>query len=125
MDQAISILDSYGFRTLVWDVFVERIRAPMQGRAPDEDRIAAGLSRSKVCLRALSEILGSRPWLAGNGISLADLHAEPMFVLFRLAPEGAALFAEFANLVNWSTVMAQRPSVIRNVVSSVPPSNVN
>jgi glutathione S-transferase len=33
MNQVISVLDSYAYRTLVWDIFVERIRAPAQGRA--------------------------------------------------------------------------------------------
>jgi hypothetical protein len=31
MNQVISILDSYAYRTLVWDIFVERVRAPKQG----------------------------------------------------------------------------------------------
>ena len=39
MNQAISILDAYGFRALVLDIYVERVTRP----EPDEARIAAAL----------------------------------------------------------------------------------
>jgi len=64
MNQALSVLDGYCYRTLVWDIFVERVRAPATGRAPDEARIAAALPRADTCLRALAEIGGAGPWLA-------------------------------------------------------------
>src|SRR5215468_9647910 len=32
-NQIISILDNYGYRPMVWDIFVERVRAPAQGRS--------------------------------------------------------------------------------------------
>ena len=43
MNQVISILDSYCYRTFVWDIFVERVRAPATGRMPDEKKIATAL----------------------------------------------------------------------------------
>jgi glutathione S-transferase len=88
MNQIISILDSYAYRTLVWDIYVERVSRPATGSAPDEARTAAALPKAAVCLSALTELMGEPPWLAGPTISLADLHAAPMFALFRLAPEG-------------------------------------
>lgn len=111
MDQVIGILDSYAYRTWVWDVFVERVRAPQQGRAPDESRIAAALPRAATCLRAIAELREDRPWLAGPTLSLADLHAAAMLALFRLAPEGAALLGEQPGLLGWWDTMAQRPSM--------------
>ena len=48
--------------TLVWDIFVDRVRAPESGRAPDEPRIATTLPRAEICLRALTEIGGADPW---------------------------------------------------------------
>jgi len=110
MNQAIGALDSYGYRTLVWDVFVERMPAPAQGRAPDEARIAAALPRADACLAALEAIAGDGPYLAGSALTLADLHGAPMFDYFRRASEGAALLSRHPRLARWLSLMEERPS---------------
>jgi glutathione S-transferase len=110
MNQIISVLDNYAYRTLVWDIFVERVRAPVQGRQPDEARIAAALPKARICLAALSELMGEHPFLAGGDLSLADLHAAPMLIYFRMAEEGAALLAEVPSLAAWLGSMVQRRS---------------
>jgi glutathione S-transferase len=110
MNQAISVLDAYAYRTLVWDVFVERVRAPASGRTPDEAKIAAALPRAEACLAALEDISGDGPFLAGPALSLADLHALPMFAYFREAAEGTALIERHAKLRDWLAMMAAQPS---------------
>ena len=45
MNQIVSILDSYGYRALVWDLFVERLRKPQEGAASDEAKGAAASVR--------------------------------------------------------------------------------
>lgn len=110
MNQAIGVLDAYAYRTLVWDVFVERVRAPAQGRPPDEAKIAAALPRAETCLAALEEIAGAGPYLAGPALTLADLHAAPMLAYFAEAAEGAALLARHAKLRRWLDLMRARPS---------------
>lgn len=112
MNQAISVLDSYAYRTLVWDIFVERVRAPAQGRASDEAKIAAALPRAEICLDALCAIAGDGPYLAGADLTLADLHALPMIDYFREAPEGAELLARRETLVRWLDFMRARPSSV-------------
>jgi glutathione S-transferase len=111
MNQIIGILDSYAYRTLVWDIFVERVRAPVNGRAPDEARVAAALPRARTCLQALGDLMGAHPWLAGPTLTLADLHAAPMFAYFHLADEGAKLMADHANIQCWWQAIATRPSM--------------
>jgi len=110
MNQVISILDSYGYRALVWDVFFERVRVPQKGGAADEGKIAAGLDMSRKCLRALEDIRGDAPWLAGDALSLADCHAYAMFVLFRMAQDGEDLFAAEGGLGEWYNVFRARRS---------------
>src|SRR5215472_13954473 len=66
MNQVISILDSYAYRTLVWDIYVERVSKPARGGASDEQRIANALPKAEVCLSALSGLMGEAPWLAGS-----------------------------------------------------------
>ena len=113
MNQVISVLDNYAYRTLVWDIFVERVRAPSQGRMPDEGRIVAALPRAETCLRALAELMGDGPWLAGATLTLADLHAAPMIVYFRMTPEGHELLSLHPGLLRWWKAIAARDSMTR------------
>ena len=112
MNQIVSIMDSYGFGALVWDVFFERVRAPQHGRAPDEARIRAGLEISDKCLAALDRLQGRNIFLASHDFSLADLHAYPMITLFRMAPEGASLLDYYPDLAAWYRRIHERDSVM-------------
>jgi len=110
MNQIISILDSYAYPTLVWDIYVERVSRPAGGASSDEQRIAAAMPKAKICLSALSELMDGSPWLTGSAISLADLHAAPIFAVFRLAPEGSRLLADHDALVQWWGRVSARQS---------------
>ena len=111
LNQAISVLDSYAYRTLVWDIYVERMRAAENGRVTDEAKIAAALPRAETCLSALEVLMAEGPWIAGPALSLADLHAAPIFAYAVLAPEGRDLLARHEALRLWWERMARRPSM--------------
>jgi glutathione S-transferase len=108
--QVVGILDSYAYRTLVWDLYVERVERPRHGAIGDEAKIAAAVPRARTCLAALAALMGDAPYLVGAAVTLADLHATPMFACFAQAREGAALLAEVPRLNRWRDVMAARPS---------------
>ena len=61
MNQIISILDSYAYRTLVWDIYVERVSRPASGIAANAERIAGVLPKAAVCLSAWSELMDESP----------------------------------------------------------------
>ena len=109
MTQAIGIQDSYVYPDLVWGLYVERIEAPRRGRAADEARIERLLPRAETCLAAL-ETLADGLWLAGPDLTLADLHAAPMFALFLQTPEGQAMLPEHPRLAAWWSAIGARPS---------------
>ena len=111
VNQILSILDSYAYRTLVWDIYVERMRAAENGRVTDEARIAAALPRAETCLGALEALIADTRWLAGPALTLADLHAAPIFAYAVLAPEGAALLARHDGIRRWWGKMAARASM--------------
>jgi glutathione S-transferase len=113
MTQIISLLDGYGYRSMVWDVYVERVSAREEGHKSDEARIAAGIARSAVVLGELERTIGANAFLVGDNISLADLHAAPMIAYFRLAPEGTDLLSRHARLAVWWERMNRRPSMQR------------
>lgn len=106
MNQTVGMLDAYAYRAMVWDVAVERLEKP----SPDEALVAAGLDRATTVLRALSAARLQGPWLMGDLLTLADLHAAPIIGYFAKAPEGRALLAEFPGIQSWHTRMAARPS---------------
>ncbi len=109
--QIIGILDNYAYRTLVWDVFVERVQVPQGGGTSDETKIAEALTRARTCLAAVEALMAETAYLAGPQLSLADLRAAPMIAKFRMAPEGARLLDESPGLAGWWDGMAKRPSL--------------
>jgi glutathione S-transferase len=123
MNQIISILDSYAYRTLVWDIYVERVSRPASGGAADEQKIARALPKAQVCLSALSELIDEAPWLAGTSISLADLHAAPIMSVFQLAPEATNLLGRENRLREWWERVSARPSFLRTQVLPRPESH--
>ena len=121
MNQVISIIDSYAYRTLVWDIYVERVSRPASGSVPDEEKIAAALPRAEVCLSALEELLGEAPWLAGSAITLADLHTAPMFARgFGWLRKGSGFSTVIAGSPAGGSASA-RPSFLR---TEAPPRTV-
>ena len=111
MMQAIGILDSYAYRCWLWDIYVERVSLPKRGQVTDEAKIAAALPKADMAAKALEDILDNRPYLAGEAISLADLHAAPMLGYFERAPEGAATISRHARLSAWWMNLSKRQSV--------------
>jgi glutathione S-transferase len=100
MGQAISIMDNYAYRPLVWGLYVERIDKPRRGLHCDADTIAVARERSKTCLTAL-EALAPSDWLAGASMTLADLHAAPMFALFMMTADARDLMQPHPRLSAW------------------------
>jgi len=113
MNQVIGLLDAYAYRPMVWGAFVQRVRIPLNGGLPNEMEIANSLRSAATCLNALESLLGSAPFLAGDCISLADLHAFPTLRYFCLAPEGYALLSPHQALLHWYEAMLERQSVSR------------
>jgi glutathione S-transferase len=110
-DQLISIADAYVYPQLVWGIYVERISKPARGAVPDEARIADAIPKAATCLKAMSDIMGSSSWLAGETLSLADLYAASMFDYFLMASEGRELIQQHASLAAWWSRVARRPSM--------------
>jgi len=96
---------------VVWDIYVERNRGTSEEGTPDEAKIAAAVSRSAICLRAIAELMGEASYLAGDALSLADLHLVPILAYFRLTPEGRSLIGAEPSIGRWWDALSVRPSV--------------
>ena len=111
MHQIIALLDNYAYQSLVWDIFAERVRAAFECRKPDDARIAAALPVAETCLDELVELMAGGPYLAGDRLSLADLHAAPIMIYAHMSVEGAALLRERPALEAWLGQMGRRSSI--------------
>ncbi len=119
MGQVISILDNYAYASLVWGVYDQEIALPREGRRTDPDRRQAAVARASTCLSALDRLCADAQGLAGDALTLADLHAVPMFGLFLKAPSASALMDRAPRLRAWWSLVSTRASVQRIVDPSV------
>jgi glutathione S-transferase len=105
MRQIMRIMDNYGYRALVWEIYVEETERDRAGRL-DQDE----LDRASKCLGVLEDLSAS-VFLASANLTLADLWALPMLSYFKLAPSGAAMLRGTPKLSAWLDRMQSRPSV--------------
>lgn len=112
-NQLLAILNNYAYRTLVWDIYVERCVLPQEGGAADEAKIAAALPAARRCLAALEELAeDTTAFLLAERPLLPDLLAYPILRLFREAPEGARMLQDYPRLAAAHTAMAARPAAL-------------
>lgn len=109
MGQIAGMLDAYGYRAMVWDVAVERL----EKTPPDEALIAGGLHQAETVLKVLTSLKAKGPWLLGDQLTLADLHAAPIIAYFLKVAEGRDLLARFAEIRGWYERISGRPSFMR------------
>ena len=83
---------------------------PREGKPSDEEKIAAALPKARTVLATLARLKRSGSWLLGDDLTLADLHAAPIFAYFLKAPEGKAMLADHPELTAWWSAMSARPA---------------
>jgi glutathione S-transferase len=110
MNQILSILDHHAYRTLVWDIYVERVSKTRNGAPADEVKIASALGPARTIVSALEALAVDGPFLLGDRISLADCHAAPMLALFEKAEEGRLLLRSAPKLSAWLAGFKERHS---------------
>jgi len=110
MNQAIGVLDWYFFApNSAMTIGFNRVVAPRLGRPVDEAAVAAALPAARRVVEVLAGFLESGPYMAGESLSLADLHVGSHLDMFAESPEGAELMAG-TPLVPWLARLAARPS---------------
>ncbi len=118
MTQIMSMTDAYAYRALVWDVYVERVGNPAEGKPTDEALIERALPKARTYMQALHYLMGRQAFLADEFPTLADFHAAPVFGYFLEADEGRRIVAEFPRVAQWW----QRISATRAWAEAVRPS---
>lgn len=110
MNQIIALLDAYAYRAMVWDIYVETVSKPRSGEAPNEARVSAAIPQAQQALAALAALKTDGRFLLGDALSLADLHAAPIFAFFAKAAVAMPMIEKHIELAAWWERMQARPS---------------
>ncbi len=110
MTQIVGLLDSYAYGPTVGQLVVQRL---FMGGAPDEAAIEAALPEVQKCMGAVEQLLGDQTFLAGDALSLADLHLAPIFAYFTATPESGPILEDKPGLRRWWESMKARESMAR------------
>jgi glutathione S-transferase len=111
MDQMLNIVDSYVAKSVSAGLSFGRVVAPKLALPVDEAAIAAALPEARTAVDEIARLLGGDAYLAGDAISLADIHMICHLGFLPLYAEGQALLAPHPHLAAWIARMEARPSV--------------
>jgi glutathione S-transferase len=90
---------------------IQRLVMPMLGNDPDESAIAAALPEISTCMTTIAALRGNNTYLAGNQLSLADLHFAPIYDYFKNTPESGPILDKTPSLGDWWNEMSGRASL--------------
>ncbi len=111
MMQAIGIIESYIYPSVVGAIVIQRLVNPALGKKPDEQTIERSIPRARKSLGVLETFLEGSTFLTGDAVSLADLYLVPMFDYLMQTPEGAPVTDDLPLLLRWWKDIGERPSV--------------
>ncbi len=111
MNQIIGVIDSYANDALIGKLVVQRLVVPMAGGKPDETIIAGCLHNVRLSLAQIEKLAEGGTWMAGEALSLADIHFAPIAAYVKMTPEGSDLLAPHEWLRGWWERMEKRPSM--------------
>ena len=91
MNEAIGLIDSYGYGALVGAAGYHLFPDFLGGK--NDEAHDAALDNAEKLLKLLMENKGDRPWLAGDRPTLADYFLGPIMFYVSLTPDAEMLMA--------------------------------
>lgn len=113
MNQVIGIIEWYFFPKAAAPIAFNRIIGPRLLGLPGDDAVVAeAMPMGRTCFEVLDGILGDKPYLAGDNVSIADIMLAAQLDLFGECAEGRELIDGAAHLRSWLERMMSRPSFV-------------
>lgn len=113
MNQVIGIIEWYFFPKAAAPIAFNRIIGPrLLGIPGDEAAIAEAMPMGRTCFEVLDGILGDKPYLTGDNVSIADIMLAAQLDLFGECAEGRQLIDGTTHLGPWLEQMIARPSFV-------------
>ena len=113
MTQIIAVLDAYLSAEIRKGYVYEGLFKPMTGNAVDRERLAQSKQAIDTGFTALGKLPGDGLFMAGDQVTLADLHAIPLFDYLSLTSGGCELIEAHTSLHRWWTNICDRESVLQ------------
>jgi glutathione S-transferase len=111
MNQLIGIIEWYFFPKAAAPIAFQRIIGPvLLGLPTDEAPIADAMPMARTCFAEFERLLGDKPYLTGDTLTLADFMLAAQLDLLSETPEGQQLLAG-TRLERWLERMLARPSM--------------
>lgn len=112
MDQTISIMDAYAYKSMILDLFVPSI---------NNEKIAISNSTGRhsnheiffTILERLENILKEHHYLAGAEFTLADSFSYPIILYFNVTSYGSLMVQNYPQLQEWLSRISKRKSVVK------------
>jgi glutathione S-transferase len=111
MDQLLNIADCYVAQRVSGALAFPRMVAPRFGMPVDEAKVAAAMPEAAEAVAEVARLLGNKPFLTGDTLSLADLHLIPQMSFLPHFDEGQLLLSPYPELAAWIERMSARPSM--------------
>ncbi len=113
MNQIISILDNYAYRSWVWGLYVQLVNNPDDNLPTDQAIVETAVVDAQKCLDAISDLRDDDGhYLVGQKFTLADIYAIPMYVYLTMTDIGRTM-ADCPKWSQWWKTVQSRDSVIR------------
>ena len=112
MNQLIGIIECYYFPKAAAPIGFNRIIGPrLLGMAGDETAVAEAMPMARTCFVEFDQLLGDKPYLTGDSVSLADIMLGAQLDLLVECAEGRELISG-TRLGPWLERMRARPSFL-------------
>jgi len=112
MAQLIAILDAYLSEEIRMRFVNELLIKPRSGLAPNKERVESSRACIQKAFIGFADLLENTTFFVGQRITLADLHAAPLFDYLDETPGGDKLINTQPKLRDWWSSMKTRSSVI-------------
>ncbi|WP_062206185.1 glutathione S-transferase family protein [Aureimonas sp. AU12] len=101
MDMVISIIDSYGYGSILGGVVAYHLFPEFVG-GKNEKAHHEGIEKGKAVITELMKIKGASPFLAGDDLSIADLYLAPLITYVAMTPHKDEFLA-LPGMADWWT----------------------
>ena len=108
MDMTICIIDSYGYGALIGGVVAYHLFPDFVG-GKNKEMHHAGLENGRKVIGELMRIKGGSPYIAGQGVSIADLYLAPILAYVTMTPHKDE-FLKLPGVQAWWDLICDRES---------------
>ena len=112
MAQVIAVFDAYLSEEIRMGYVSELLINPKLGFSSDEEKAAKSRATIEKAFEGLAGLLTSDKFFVGEKLTLADLHAAPLFDYLEMTPGGGEIIATQPRLRTWWGSIKTRTSMI-------------